>query len=213
MYIFPTSCVIAHFYYLSQFPNLCSFLSHCVDIVRCKDDYARGWCQSMLLVAQKEAGRRYYGLLQVHAWARWGHRAIPWENVPYDLHNFATFSSLVTTQEWFSPILCNRWRKKYCHKLCRTGRRETLQFMHLFCVYFITKWHFPQDYQLIYCFNSSILWWVWNKPSFHICLDYRMENNMKMTKISSTESPIDSRKFTPLCFCFFNPILYQNASK
>ena len=27
-----------------------------------------------------------------------------------------------------------------------------------------------------------------NKPSFHICLDYRMENNMKKKKIS-TESP------------------------
>ena len=27
--------------------------------------------------------------------------------------------------------------------ICRTGRREiTLQIMHLFCVYFITKWFF-----------------------------------------------------------------------
>ena len=28
------------------------------------------------------------------------------------------------------------------------------------------------------------------QPSFHICLDYRMENYMKMSKFSSTESPI-----------------------
>ena len=33
--------------------------------------------------------------------------------------------------------------------------------------------------------------WVWNKPSFHVCLDYRFENNMKMAKISSTESLTD----------------------
>ena len=32
--------------------------------------------------------------------------------------------------------------------------------------------------------------WVWNQPSFHVCLDRRVENNMQMTKISSTESPI-----------------------
>ena len=42
--------------------------------------------------------------------------------------------------------------------------------------------------------------WVWNKPSFHICLDYRVENNMHMTKISSTESPFNELvESTRLC--------------
>ena len=36
---------------------------------------------------------------------------------------------------------------------------------------------------------SSTMRWPWNKNSFHICLDYRIENNMKLSKCSSTESP------------------------
>ena len=45
----------------------------------------------------------------------------------------------------------------------------------------------PSDILLYTC--SSTVRWLWNNPSFHICLDYRMENNMKMSKCSSMESP------------------------
>ena len=73
---------------------------------------------------------------------------------------------------------------------CRTGRREILHPMHHFSVYFITKWCFPQDSQWILLLYSSTIKWLWNKPSLHICLDCRIENNMKISNFSSTESPI-----------------------
>ena len=56
------------------------------------------------------------------------------------------------------------------------------------CTFFVSI-SFHQDDQWIYCFNSSTMRWVWNKPSFHICLDYRMENNVRMAKFFSMESP------------------------
>ena len=73
--------------------------------------------------------------------------------------------------------------------------------MHHFSVYFITKWCFPQDSQwilLLYTCSSSIKW-LWNKPSFHICLDCRIENNMKMSNFSSTESPLPRTAVGELC--------------
>ena len=33
--------------------------------------------------------------------------AIPWQNVPYDIQNFATFSSLVTIQKKYEVMLCD----------------------------------------------------------------------------------------------------------
>ena len=60
-----------------------------------------------------------------------------------------------------------------------------------FSVYFIKNRYSPSrqpDDILLY--NYGTMRWLWNKPSFHICLDYRMENSMKTSKFSSTELPI-----------------------
>ena len=45
----------------------------------------------------------------------------------------------------------------------------------------------PFHYQMAFSSRQpvDIMRWVWNKPSFHICLAYRMKNNMKMTKLES----------------------------
>ena len=80
--------------------------------------------------------------------------------------------------------------------ICRTGRREILHPMHHFSVYFITKLCFPQDSQWILLLYSSTIKWLWNKPSPHICLDCRIENNRKISNFSSTESPL-SLFYTP----------------
>ena len=48
----------------------------------------------------------------------------------------------------------------------------------------------PVDIKLLY---SSTIRWLWNKPSFHICLYCRVNNNMKISNFCSTEL---------LCSCF-----------
>ena len=66
---------------------------------------------------------------------------------------------------------------------------------------FIITWCLPQDtsgYILLY---NSTMRWLWNKPSCHICLDYRMENNMKISKLSSTESLFKSLWYDTYVFC------------
>ena len=93
----------------------------------------------------------------------------------------------------------SRWTN--CH-ICRMRIRETLQVMHLFCVYFITKWNFHQDDQWIYYFNTIAMRWIWNKPSFHIHLDYRMENNVKKNW-KWQKFPVRNH---PLAFC----VCYRN---
>ena len=85
--------------------------------------------------------------------------------------------------------------------MCRTGRREMLRAMHYSSFYFIMKWHFPLRQPVDILLYSSTLRQVWNKLSLHVCLDYRMENNMKMSTFSSTESPFcggtHSARFAP----------------
>ena len=120
---------------------------------------------------------------------------IPYWNVPYDMHNLATFSNLVTIQTEFkwSYVLCQleqfiifllkRWKHLLyvVHKCCMDTEKS------LSCTFFYLSyyenWHFPPDDQWISIilllskfFVSSTMRWAWNTPSFHICLDYRMEN-------------------------------------
>ena len=75
--------------------------------------------------------------------------------------------------------------------ICRTGYRETFQVMHLFvsvslpnCISIKTTSGYIA---LIVVFCNE---YETNLHFIIICLDYRTENNMKMTKISSTESPL-----------------------
>ena len=96
-----------------------------------------------------------------------------------------TYTCSNSQLEWFITFLWNTWTN--CHMSYGTQRNPPP--MDHFSVYFITIWCFPQDSQWISLLYSSTIKWLWNKHSFHICLDCRIENNMKISNFSSTESP------------------------
>ena len=57
-----------------------------------------------------------------------------------------------------------------------------------FCLFYY-EMVFPSRQPVTILLYSSTMRRLWNKPSYHICLDYRMENNMKLSTFSSTELP------------------------
>ena len=54
----------------------------------------------------------------------------------------------------------------------------------LFCLFYYEMVFSSRQPVDILLYNSTMRW-LWNKLSFHICLDYWKENNMKMSKFSS----------------------------
>ena len=67
-----------------------------------------------------------------------------------------------------------------------------------FSVYFVTQWCFPQDNQWILLLYSIL---YDNYETNLLCLDCRIENNMKMSNFSSTESPWSAGKRVTLPQC------------
>ena len=62
-------------------------------------------------------------------------------------------------------------------------------------VYYITKWHFPQDDWsvdiLLYSYLVAYYEMTMKQAFISYLLDYKMKNNMKMSTFSSMESPCD----------------------
>ena len=77
-----------------------------------------------------------------------------------------------------------------CHTKHYETQRNRQCHAHFFCQFYY-EMAFPskQPMDVLLYSTCSIMRWLWNKPSFHICLDNRMENNLKMSTFCSTESP------------------------
>ena len=58
-----------------------------------------------------------------------------------------------------------------------------------FCLYCYSKWRLPQDNQWMYCFIHVVVLWDDYETNFILFFYHRMKNNLKMSKIYSTESP------------------------
>ena len=68
------------------------------------------------------------------------------------------------------------------------GRREIIHVMHHFLVYFIKKWHFPQDDQWIYCI--TVVLWDDHETNLHFISSVEsprwcLKNNKKSVSIST----------------------------
>ena len=87
--------------------------------------------------------------------------------------------------ELFILFLWNRWEN--CHMSYGTQRNAPISAS--FSIIF--RWKMPfSSRKLIDIVNeSSTFRWLWNQLSFHFHLAYITENNLKISKFSSTESP------------------------
>ena len=88
--------------------------------------------------------------------------------------------------EWFILFLWNRWKNS--HMLYGMQRYPPCHAP-FFCSFYY-KMVFPSRQSLDILLYRSTMKWPRNKASFYICLDYRVENNMKCQHFLVRNCPI-----------------------